>query len=623
MQAEEGTGEKVIINDEGKFELIVPEGAEGTAQDADEFLQKSQEPTERAVVVSMKADTVTVRMGMGLMTNTSTGSLVRFTGGQIGILLAWKESLAIIQVPSGTVQLGEEAQTTGIAMTTAASSSLFGRILNPRGEPLDGRPAPPVPPTKRQTFQEYKGLQERSNLYRPLHTGILGVDFSVPVGRGQTMLFQGTNVASDIHHLWPDLMAVNVGPKSECTQAACICVCANLEAAEKMRAQLEEKGCWDRCVLIVPDTEEYGAGMVAMTAAVAFAEEISDTGAEAMALMEFEPMTHVWRWLADAAGEERKQKGIIVDPKDSTWVHLEGTVLTESISERRKFWFALISRAANSAESGSVSLLGWLWEQSGGLDRRKQRSYELKLQQIKKIPRIDEYVRMKMIDKVEKEAAAEGIVVNADAPMTLDDDGIEREVELAQGPVSEEPTESMPGVPNWEIEELKSITDGHILLQPPAKEDAWSWIVDPYKSLPRLGTDAMHPALLSMDAHKLRLKMLQGRDRANLLHDTLGSPDMLDTKERLELRYIELILEQPAGAPLKVEDQVARLAIACNEKCRALDGAGCTPENLNKLAAQLLDSEVGQRAIKSIAELGEVREEEKADLVAAVQEWNP
>lgn len=614
--AAEERKEKVIFDEDGKMKLIF-EDPEPVPVEADEI-------AENAVCIAAEGDTVIVRTGMGLFTNQEPGSYVIFSSGQMGILLAWKESLAIVHVPEGSVQLGENAKAAKWWLSTAAGSELCGRILNPKGEPIDGRPVPPVPLAQRKTFMVYKGMQERSTQYRPLYTGVLGVDFSVPVGRGQTMLFQGTDVQKDIHHLWPDLMGANAGPRSSGGPAVCICVCATLEAAETMRAELEKKGIWERCVLIVPDSEDHGAGMVAMNAAVAFAEEISDSSGEALVLMQFEPMSHIWRRLANAAGAEREAKGVEIDPGEETWVELEGTMLKESISERRKFWFALVSRAANSLDSGSVSLMGWLWEQEGGRDLRLQRSYDLKMQKISQIPRIADAVRAKMYDKIEKDAAADGITVSRESilpSIELSGDEFER-IELSQGPVSVEPKADAPGVPNWEIEELKSITDGHILLMRPEQDDAWRWIVDPYKSLPRLGLDAMHPALLSMGASTLRLKMLQGRDRANLLHDTLGAPNMLESKSRLELRYVELILEQPAGDVMTVEQEVARLAIACSETCPALEGLGCTPDAMSKLAAELLASEAGKNAVKSIVESGEVPETERAQLVEAVKEYS-
>merc|ERR1712216_1033945 len=103
------------------------------------------------------------------------------------------------------------------------------------------------------------------------------------------------------------------------------------------------------------------------------------------------------------------------------------------------------------------------------------------------IPRIDDAVREKMLSKLEKEAAEEGGALPGRGGEEL-----------------EEPSMELPGVPNWEIEELKSITDGHILLRTPTsieEEGSWAWNLDPYISLPRLGTDALHPALCSVGAH--------------------------------------------------------------------------------------------------------------------------
>lgn len=563
-----------------------------------------QEPEEPPIVLSVNGEVVVLRSGRGLSTVVKTGTVVEFAGGAAGVLLAWKESVGVVQLTSGQAVAGETATGTGKFMTTNASTSLRGRIVDPHGKPIDGRPAPPVPANPRLTFAEYKGMQERTNQYRPLFTGVLGIDFSVPVGRGQTMLFQGTDAAKDKEHLWPDLLAVEAGPNAKEGPAVCICVCASMEEAEALRGQLEARGCWERCTIVVSSSEGPGAGVVALNGAVAFAEQICDEDGEALVLFDLEPMHRVWNTLAGAAGEERRAKGILADPQDDAWIELEGTVLRESIAERRKFWFALISRAANSQGAGSVSLLAWAWEQAGGLDHRKQKALELKLEELLEIPRITEATRQKMIEKVKEKARAEGLCVDGDQAQ------------------AQEPEAGVAGVPNWEIEELKSITDGHILLLRPKTGDSWSWRVDPYKSLPRLGTDAMHPALISIDAHKLRLKMMQGRDRADMLHDTLGAKDTLDSKEQLEMRFVELILEQPSGAPQTVDQQVARLAIVANPNCRPLREPGaCSCETLQRLADQLLESEAGQRVAAELGERGKITEECAALLADEMGGW--
>lgn len=266
--------------------------------------------------------------------------------------------------------------------------------------------------------------------------------------------------------------------------------------------------------------------------------------------------------------------------------------------------FALISRATNTVNAGSVSLLTWLWEQKGGLNRRRQKAIESKIEQINKIPRIDDALREKMVKKIKAEAAAEGIATG---------DGTE---------ALPEPDLDAPGVPNWEIEELKSITDGHVLLLPPSDESAWGWRIDPYKSLPRLGTDALHPALCSVDAHKIRLKMLQGRDRANMLHTTLGAENTLDSKQ-LELTFVELVLEQASGKVMSVEEEVSRLSVVSDANCEPLRRpGGCNAETLERLCAKLLDSEAGQRIQADIAATNEVSDEGRSLLAQEIESWN-
>jgi len=226
---------------------------------------------------------------------------------------------------------------------------------------------------------------------------------------------------------------------------------------------------------------------------MAFCEQICAEGGEAAVIMDLEPMHRVWNMLASAAGEERDADALGLADPEETWTEMDGTILTESISERRKFWFALISRAvnSNSEAGGSVSILAWLWEKQGGFGHRRFKAIEKKIEEIMKISRISDTTKEKMVAKVRDDARKEGLSI------------------LEDGSIQEMPEPSMdtPGVPNWEIEELKSITDGHILFVKP-DEGEWRWKMDPYRSLPRLGMDALHPALCSVDAHKIRLKMM-------------------------------------------------------------------------------------------------------------------
>eukprot|EP00439_Symbiodinium_sp_Y106_P004028 s6491_g1.t1 len=63
-------------------------------------------------------------------------------------------------------------------------------------------------------------------------------------------------------------------------------------------------------------------------------------------------MSDVWNVLAEIAGQERSARGLLVDPKEEQWVQMQGTVIRESIGERRKFWFRMVNRAVNEVDKG-------------------------------------------------------------------------------------------------------------------------------------------------------------------------------------------------------------------------------------------------------------------------------
>jgi len=149
-----------------------------------------------STVIGVKGELVMIFQGKGVELETKPGQFVTFDGGARAILLAWKETVGILQLISGEVTEGQTAEKAGIQLMTRAGVSTLGRIVDPRGLPLDGGP-PITDAMPRKTFLDFKGMSERDSEYRSFNTGVLSVDFAVPIGRGQTMLFQGSDVAKD------------------------------------------------------------------------------------------------------------------------------------------------------------------------------------------------------------------------------------------------------------------------------------------------------------------------------------------------------------------------------------------------------------------------------------------
>jgi F-type H+-transporting ATPase subunit alpha len=85
---------------------------------------------------------------------------------------------------------GETVKRTGEVMSVPVGEELIGRIVNPLGEPLDGRGA--IESKERRPL-EFKapGVVQRQPVSEPVQTGIKAIDSMIPIGRGQRELVIG------------------------------------------------------------------------------------------------------------------------------------------------------------------------------------------------------------------------------------------------------------------------------------------------------------------------------------------------------------------------------------------------------------------------------------------------
>ena len=123
---------------------------------------------------------------------TVYGELIEFTSGAKGIALNLEEDGVGCVLMSGEslVRDGEEARGTGRVVSVPVGQALIGRVLNPLGEPVDGKGA-----LEPEAFYPIEtpapSVIERSSVDTPLQTGILSVDAMIPIGRGQRELIIG------------------------------------------------------------------------------------------------------------------------------------------------------------------------------------------------------------------------------------------------------------------------------------------------------------------------------------------------------------------------------------------------------------------------------------------------
>lgn len=136
--------------------------------------------------------------------DASIGDLVRIDRGAdlaaSGEIVGFREETALV-MPFGDlsgISPGQRVRCSGAASSIAVGPELVGRIIDPFGIPLDGRP----PPTLRQRVRIDQSAPEpraRVSVSRPFDTGVRVIDGLLTAGHGQRMgLFAGAGVGKTV-----------------------------------------------------------------------------------------------------------------------------------------------------------------------------------------------------------------------------------------------------------------------------------------------------------------------------------------------------------------------------------------------------------------------------------------
>jgi F-type H+-transporting ATPase subunit alpha len=140
---------------------------------------------------------VVLQVGDGIarvhgLDNVMAGELVEFSNGVFGIAFNLEEdNVGIIVLGSVTgIQEGDQVKRTGRIASVPVGDALLGRVVNPLGQPLDGR-GPIETDTFRPIESPAPGVITRRSVHEPLQTGIKAIDAMIPIGRGQRELIIG------------------------------------------------------------------------------------------------------------------------------------------------------------------------------------------------------------------------------------------------------------------------------------------------------------------------------------------------------------------------------------------------------------------------------------------------
>lgn len=126
------------------------------------------------------------------LSNVMSGEMVEFPNGAIGLAFNLEEkSVGVIILGDYlSINEGDEVKALGTLLSVPAGDAVIGRVLDPLGNPLDGKG--PVNATITRPVEIIAtGVAERQPVHEPMQTGIKAIDAMTPVGRGQRELIIG------------------------------------------------------------------------------------------------------------------------------------------------------------------------------------------------------------------------------------------------------------------------------------------------------------------------------------------------------------------------------------------------------------------------------------------------
>jgi len=157
----------------------------------DEYVNSFQSDTAREEVglVVDAGDGIAHVQGLP---SVMTQELLEFPGGVLGVALNLDEHTvgAVILGDFEKIAEGQQVKRTGDVLSVPVGDGFLGRVVNPLGQPIDGRGD--IESDERRALEiQAPSVVQRQGVKEPLQTGIKAIDAMTPIGRGQRQLIIG------------------------------------------------------------------------------------------------------------------------------------------------------------------------------------------------------------------------------------------------------------------------------------------------------------------------------------------------------------------------------------------------------------------------------------------------
>jgi len=125
--------------------------------------------------------------------NVQAGEMVEFPGGIRGMALNLEtDNVGVVIFGSdSTISEGDTVKRTGAIVDVPVGKGLLGRVVDPLGNPIDGKGDVTNIAERRRVDVKAPGIIPRKSVHEPVQTGLKAIDTLIPIGRGQRELIIG------------------------------------------------------------------------------------------------------------------------------------------------------------------------------------------------------------------------------------------------------------------------------------------------------------------------------------------------------------------------------------------------------------------------------------------------
>ncbi len=226
--------------------------------------------------------------------NVMMSEKLDFGNGVYGMALNLEEDTigAILFGASTAVKEGMDVRGTGEILSIPVGEALVGRVIDPLGNPLDGKPLVTKGMKLQQIERIAAGVIERQPVDTPLQTGIKAIDSMIPIGLGQRELIIGDRQTGKT------AVAIDAVINQKGTGVICVYVAIGQKESNVARlvAKLKESGALEHTIIVVagashPASLQY----LAPYAGCAVGEYFMEKGGNAMVVYD-DLSKHAWSY---------------------------------------------------------------------------------------------------------------------------------------------------------------------------------------------------------------------------------------------------------------------------------------------------------------------------------------